>query len=214
MGGDPEVPLTSAPREEAGATPVPPQQGIQKGDHGPAPIPKFVEPADKLFRQVIGGARRKKIYYNIGRICLILGMVGLCTAAIWPELTTSLTPSTDPLTTSGSTYVRSGNLTGLAGIVDGEDIIEGNFTVLVNGTTAGSPGVLFYVFQSGGTNWTTTLAKGQYIENSTSGPVLKYGLYFVAPWTAWWAFTWYNPNPGTTVHVYYDFVYFSTQPPD
>lgn len=205
------------PAEPAPSTVVAPGEGegLQRGDHGPAPIPKFVEPAEKAFQKVLGGARRKKIWYDIGRLALIVGMLGLITAALYPELTTSLSPSVDPLTTSGSTYIVGGNITGLSGLVDGEDIVEGNFSVLVSGTTNSSAGVLFYVFQSGGTErWNATLASGQFIENQTSGPVQKYGLYFVAPWTAWWMFMWYNPNVGTTIHVYYDFVYYATQPPD
>ena len=159
------------------------------------------------FNWVLESPRRRKAFAYSIRVLLIVGMLGLATAAIYPELTNAGNPPVqDPLTQQATWTIPSGNVSGVVGLVTGDDMIEGNFTLLgpPNGT------LVFYIVNApGNESWTHLVAHPLY----ESAPLTHMWFNFTAPLTGNYGFLLYNPNPGVTEEVFLTTVYFSSLPP-
>jgi hypothetical protein len=168
--------------------------------------PRPVRHMKTAFNRLLANPRRRRTFAMVLRACLIVGMLGMATAAIYPELTTASAPAQDPMTHAQMLWIPYGNVSGISGLVSGDDMIEGNFTVV---GPAGA-NVLFYIIQMNRTeNYTEALPHALYTSNATTGMPI----YFTAPYTAVFGFVFYNPHPDLVVEVYYRTVYMSSLPP-
>ncbi|MDE1820291.1 MAG: hypothetical protein KGJ23_05870 [Euryarchaeota archaeon] len=186
---------------------LPPAQGAQ-----PAPppaadagsLPRPLRPLHGAFLWALSTPGRRGFYYNAMRLVMIVGMLGLVTAVILPEITNTAQPAPDPLTVAKWLSIAPHNTTGLSGRVDGDDVVAGNFTV----ASPHGQAVAFDVLPSGNGNWSERMSQNLYPMHPTGASPVT----FTAAYTDWYAFLWTNPS-NSTVELYVDLSYLSSAPP-
>lgn len=172
-------------------------------------LPWLLRPAWKVYAYAISTPRRRNFYVQFVRVVLVLGMVAIVTAVIYPELTNAGDPTLaqDPLTFVNTTLLPSHNTTAYCGIVDGGDEIEGNFSVL---SPTNAP-VIFDVLQQEPQNWSQGVAERLQV-GSLPGATPNGPIDFPANYTDWYCFAFTNPNP-FPVNLYVVMDYYSALPP-
>jgi hypothetical protein len=172
----------------------------------PETLPKIFHPLYEIYFWALATRRRRTFWYNSLRAAMVLGMLGLVTAIVIPELTNTAEPAPDPLTIPGLTItIAPENTTGVSGLVDGDDVVAGNFTVT---SPAGTP-VLFNVLPPGNGTWGDRLNQSIY---ALPEPMSAYTFAFTAAYTDWYFFVWTNPS-NETVSIYLNSNYLSSAPP-
>ena len=171
----------------------------------PPELPRVLRPGYRLFHRALATPGRRAFYVRAVRAIMVLGMVALVTAVILPELTNTAQPAPDPLTGVWTLRLSAYNSSAIAGLVDGDDVVAGNFTVLSPPGTA----VLFDTLPPGNGTWGDRLGQAIY---ALSGLFFFYDLSFTEIYTAWYTFVWTNPY-NATVEVYVALNYLSSAPP-
>jgi hypothetical protein len=177
----------------------------EPGDSGEN-LPLLLRPPYRFYRYAVSTPRRRNFYVQATRAVLIVGMVLVVTAIIYPELVTTDVPATDPLTNTWTLVIRPDNSSAVSGLVDGDDAISGNFTVL---SPVGAQ-VAFDVLPSGSGTWQQDMGQNVYVPAIPPGSTAK--VFFSADYTDWYFFVFSNPN-AYNVTVFVDFSYLSSLPP-
>lgn len=181
------------------------EHAIPEPGPGGENLPLVLRPAYRFYTYAIATPRRRNFYVQMVRAVLVLGMVLVVTAIIYPELTTTDVPATDPLTGTWTLKVPADNSTAISGLVDGDDVIAGNFTVLA---PSGAP-LVFDVLPAGSGTWQQMMGQNVYY---LPGQAPTGTVAFTAAYTDWYNFVWTNPT-NATVTVYVDLNYLSSLPP-
>jgi hypothetical protein len=177
----------------------------------PKTLPRILRPGYRAFLWAMATRKRRRFYYNFTRAALVIGMIILVTFSILPELTGTGLAATDPLTRSGPIVIPPDNITGFSGLVEGEDVILGNFTVMspTNAT------VEFFIVPAGNASWTTLVDQLASQEGSytTGAPVHAGNYQWSAILTLTYDFLFLNPSSTQSVTVYSNSQYVSSEPP-
>lgn len=172
------------------------------------PMPKFLLPVFRGYAWFISTPKRRKYWINFVRAVLVVGMMVAVTAEIYPELTNASSPTlaADPLTLTTSLAVHAENCSALSGFVNGDDVIQGNFSI--TGPAGGS--VEFYVLNSSNNgNWISRIPNAVW---GLNGAVTNGQVDFTAAYSDYYTFLFINPNPSNET-VYVVFNYLSSLPP-
>lgn len=172
----------------------------------PASLPRIFHPGYRLYRWSLSTPRRRSYWYKSLRALMVIGMLGLVSAILLPELTNTAQPAPDPLTTGPVKMTLAPyNTSGPSGLVDGDDVVAGNWSVV---SPTGAE-VLFSVLPPGNSTWGQRLGQALY---ALPAPINSDGVSFTAAYTDWYFFVWTNPYNETVV-IYYDLNYLSSAPP-
>ncbi len=177
----------------------------------PKTLPRVLRPGYRAFLWATATRKRRRFYYNLTRATLVIGMVILVTFSILPELTGTGLATTDPLTRSGPITIGPDNITGFSGLVEGEDVILGNFTVVAPSNAT----VEFFIVPAGNSSWATLASQlsGQEGSYSTGSPVHAGNYQWSAILTLTYDFLFLNPSSAYNVTVYSNSQYVSSEPP-
>lgn len=201
-----EPALAPGPTSPGKAWPIP-NSSISDAPDLTKPLPKSLVPAHRFYRWFLGTPGRRSFFEKAIRACLIIGMLGLVTAVLIPELTNTAQPAPDPLTGSWSLVVAAHNSSAISGLVDGDDVVAGNFSV----TSPYGAVVYFAILPSGSGNWTEMMSQSVY-ELPNNAPSAASPVTFTAAYTDWYNFVWTNPG-STPVQIYVSLSYLSSAPP-
>lgn len=171
----------------------------------PPKLPRWMRPFWRFYAYTVATPARRNFYVKTARIVLILGMVGLATALILPELTNASAPSASPLTWTGTIEVGPNQFRAVSNWVDGDDVIAGNYTVI---HPPGAP-VTFKVALNGTSNTNATFASPLWTQ---PGEPSAATFDFTAAYTDWYSFVWTNPS-NFTISIYVSMNYLSSAPP-
>jgi hypothetical protein len=172
----------------------------------PKKLPRPLRSPYRLFLWTLKNPKRRRLYYNISRATLVIGMVILVTFSILPELTGSSLAAQDNLTQTQNYIVGPANLTGPSGLVEGEDVILGNFSVV---SPAGAQ-VEFYILPQVAGSWINETSQAVY---TSGGYVSSYHFQWSADLTMIYHFLLFNPSGNGSVTVYWSSQYVSSEPP-
>ncbi len=172
---------------------------------GTVELPRALQAPYRLFQWFLATPRRRNFYIKTMRAVLIIGMLGLVTMVVVPELTNTAMPAPDSLTFSQAFTIAPYNSTAVAGLVDGDDVVAGNFSVT---TPHGGP-VVFYIILPGNGTWNERYPQAVY---ALPSPASASPVTFTAAYTDWYTFVWTNPT-NSTVSIYVSFSYLSSAPP-
>ena len=205
----PEPPLRSegSAGPSPGAVAAPSVPSPSPPASGEVQLPRWLRPSHQLFQWAISTPRRRNFFVKAVRAALIIGMVGLVTAVIYPELTNTAQPAPDPLTYTTTLLVAGDNSTGVTGMIDGDDMVTGNFSV----TAPYGEAVLFSIIVDGPNpaTWSQRMQNPVY---ELQGPASSAGFTYTAQYTSYYTFLW-TTTGNATVHVYVDSSYLSSAPP-
>ena len=201
--------------EASPGPPLGPPSNIPPDPFRPVPVdpktlPRILRPGYRAFLWAMATRKRRRFYYNLTRATLVIGMVILVTFSILPELTGTGLAATDPLTRSGPITVPAYNITGFSGLVEGEDVILGNFTVV----SPANATVEFFIVPAGNSSWATLANQLADQEGSyTTGTAVHAANYqWSAILTLTYDFLFLNPS-SSPVTIYSSSQYVSSEPP-
>ena len=177
----------------------------------PKSLPRILRPGYRAFLWAMATRKRRRFYYNLTRATLVVGMVILVTFSILPELTGTGLAATDPLTRAGPIVIGPDNITGFSGLVEGEDVILGNFTVI----SPASATVEFFIVPAGNSSWGTLISQlaNQEGSYSSGSPAHAQSYQWSAILTLTYDFLFVNPSGSYNVTVYSNSQYVSSEPP-